>query len=145
MGDSATPSVRISRELYVPQSLVFDVWTEPAHLTCWYVPPEGEENCVQGREDGFRAVWRDVSTGLSAEVFELAAPPSGCSMAGALRLTVPGRGDCDSRLRVELADLGGSCRIELTQDAFSAPAWRDWYDDAWGHRLARLESYFSSI
>lgn len=145
MGDSAAPAIRISRELYVPQSLVFDVWREPAHLTCWYVPPEGAESAVQGREDGFRAVWRDVCAGLSAEVFEFTAVTSGRSLAGALHLSIPGRGACDSRLHVELVDLGGSCRIELTQDAFSAPAWRDWYEDVWGLRLARLEGYFSSI
>lgn len=129
----------------MPQPLVLDVWTEPAHLACWYVPPEGEQSSVHGGEDGFRAVWRDASGGLAAEVFERTAPPSARSMAGTLRLSLPGRGDCDSRLHVELADLGGSCRIELTQDAFSEAAWIDWYDDAWAHRLARLEGYFASI
>ncbi|MDZ7669698.1 MAG: hypothetical protein U5Q16_09885 [Gammaproteobacteria bacterium] len=145
MGDSAPASIRISRELYVPQSLVLEVWIEPAHLACWYVPPEGEESSVHGREDGFRAVWRDASAGLATEVFERTAPPAAGALAGTLHLSIPGRGSCDSRLHVELADLGGGCRIELSQEAFPEGAWRDWYDDAWAHRLARLEGYFSSI
>jgi uncharacterized protein YndB with AHSA1/START domain len=70
----------ITRELFVPRELIFDVWTQPEHLVCWYSPgPDFERRAEVDLESaGSYSLWwigRDGRAHRQSGEFEVAEAP----------------------------------------------------------------------
>ncbi len=136
----------LSRELFVPRELVFDAWTDAAHLAQWYSPrPDGQRGAVAAPHPGgaFEARWQDASGTLceDAGVYLEVHRPEGFRC----RLRWRDVAVEETELTVSLTELGGASRIHILQEGFSSAAARDRRRALWGRLLDRLEGYFAVI
>jgi uncharacterized protein YndB with AHSA1/START domain len=137
--------LHLSRDLYVPRELVFDVWTQEEHLTQWYSPTPAQQRTVRLRAvpgGRFALAWSDNGGPVTVDEGEFVEirRPEGFSC----RLGPPGVAS-SGYLEVRLVELGGACRIELTHGGFASAEARDARGQVWRSLLARLEDYFSAI
>ena len=141
-------TLTVSRELFVPRDLVFQVWTERDHVSAWYSPgsefvrtvsidlrPGGTYQFTWTAPDGAHWVQRGEYRSIEA--------PAGfrcsqCFEAGF------GDGYC-TELSVALADARGSTGILIRQEGFPSAATRDAQRQLWSDLLDQLEAYFSVI
>lgn len=147
MPQPAIKPLVIDRDLYVPRELVFDVWVDAEHLAGWYVPPEaaGGRIAAASGNGGFTASWPDAAGATWTESWEIQERSESGRIRAALRLSRDGLEQCGSVVTLTLRDLGGGCGMTLEQGDFTGGECRAWYEQAWEHRLRRLEEYFSSI
>ena len=126
---------------------MFDVWTAPEHLTCWYAPGENLQRKATSvlREGGGYAIsWRsedDVETRLTGEYHLIEAPAR-------LRYSMhsdDGSHRCDTEVEVKLSDLGGRTRIDIAQSGFANQADKDKQAATWPLLIHELEHYLSAI
>jgi uncharacterized protein YndB with AHSA1/START domain len=121
---SQTLEVRITREFDAPIEAVFRAWTVPAELAAWYGPaqfdtPEDKIRIdlrVGGRYE-LTMVRRDTGAEMPSgyEIIELEAP----SLLVLRSDPMPEYGMPDPVItRVELHDLGGRTRMELTDGLY---------------------------
>ena len=130
-------SLTLSRELFVPRDLVFQVWTEADHLSAWYSSTADctREVSVDTRADGTRFA-------QSGE-YQAVDSPAGfrCSQH-----YEEGFGEAfGTQLTVALADAAGSTSIDIQQQDFPSAASRDAARQLWSDLLDQLEGYFSVI
>jgi uncharacterized protein YndB with AHSA1/START domain len=119
-----TVEVRITRELDAPPEVVFRAWTVPSELAAWYGPAQfdtPEESIridlrVGGRYE-LTMVRRDTGEAMPAgyEILELDPP----SLLVLRSDPLPGYGMPEPVItRIELHDLGGRTRMELTDGLY---------------------------
>ncbi len=136
----------MSRELFVPRELVFDAWTDAAHLAQWYSPQsDGQRGAAAVPHPGgaFEARWQDASGAVHEDVgaFLAVQRPEGFRC----RLRWRDAAVEKTELTVSLTELGGACRINILQEGFTSAAARDRRRELWGSLLDRLEGYFAVI
>lgn len=141
-------SLTLSRELFVPRDLVFQVWTEADHLSAWYSPTADctREVSVDARAGGrYLFVWTTSDGNRFAQSGEYRAvdPPAGfhCSQ----RYQEGFDGTFGTQLTVALAEAAGSTRIAIQQQGFPTETSRDAACQLWSDLLDQLEAYFSVI
>lgn len=156
MGENDSPghgadkncSLAISRELFVPRELVFDVWTHADHLENWYSPGPNFERHAESdvREGGFyRLTW----TGLDGRVygqsgrFETVQAPGRLAYSSVFE--VDGEVRFSTRTTITFADLDGGTRIDVVVDGYPDAGSRDAHQASWPLFLDQLEAYFSVI
>lgn len=142
-----TETISLSRELYVPRELVFDVWTQPEHLAEWYSPgPEFERAAsVDLRVGGdYQLRWRSREGAEHRQWgrYETVQPPSRLSYSA--RTESAELAPLNTRVAVSFADLDGGTRIDLAEEGVPASACAPRRRD-WQRLLDQLESYFSAI
>ena len=138
----------LSRDLFVPRELVFEVWTEPEHLAQWYSPgPEFERTAaVDLRVGGAYALsWQgaDAVTWTQSGNFEAIDAPAELIYSAELKM-----GDdpwLATRVTVRFADLDGGTRITIGDAGYPDRARQDVQMVGWQRALDQLEAYFSVI
>ncbi len=136
-------SVDVSAELFVPREVVFQAWSEPAHLKGWY-PAPGEHLAFPDTErDSAWWLLRDADRHqLEARHRVDADPPE--RLTWSIRLdTEDGAAEC--RVTVVFGGSGGVCRLQMTVDGIDNAAERGRQRERWRMRFERLENYFSAI
>lgn len=139
--------VVVARRLFVPRELVFDVWTQPEHLSLWYSPgPDFQRRAeAEVARGGRYSIWwadRDGREFRQSGEYEVVMPPE--------LLVYSARYDSErgptygTRVTVEFHDLGGATRIEITV-AGCPENLRGAQEHHWAHTLDQLETYFTSI
>ena len=135
------------QELYVPREIVFDLWTDAAHLEFWYPPPgaTNKQFSLDAIESGiFDFSWhsQDAVAGGERGTIAALAKPSRLVFRGELV-----KGDEATEpyeLEVILEDHGGKTGITINM-ANGSPAARDYCARTWPVRFDELEQYLSSI
>ncbi|MEZ5559598.1 MAG: SRPBCC domain-containing protein [Pseudomonadales bacterium] len=143
-------SLALSREIYVPRELVFDVLTRAEHLEIWYaeIPGRTCDASVDLRTGGsFRLTWSEPDGAQAQEsgTYEHVRVPE--EYAGTRRLDLSGAAPLQTAFVVRLAatEGGSATRIEISEQGFPDAQQRDSAQARWQARLDRLESYFSAI
>jgi uncharacterized protein YndB with AHSA1/START domain len=141
-------SLVVSRELFVPRELVFDVWTHADHLENWYSPgPDFDRHAeVDAREGGaYLLTW----TGLDGRAYGQRGRFDSFHVPDKLSYTsifeVDGEERISTRTHVSFADLGGGTRIDIVVDGYPDGGSRDAHQASWALFLDQLEAYFSVI
>jgi uncharacterized protein YndB with AHSA1/START domain len=135
----------ITRVFDAPRELVFQAWTDPAHLAGWYGPsgfstPRSKIDmdvraggawsaCMVRDDDGFECLSSGVYREVSAPerlVFTWAIEPE------------PGVAGDESVVTVVFADLGGKTRMTFTQSGFVTDGERTNVEGGWTEALAKL-------
>lgn len=137
----------ISFEVFVPREILFEVWTAPEHLTCWYAPGEElprQATSVPRAGGGYAISWRDLDeaeTRLSGE-YHLIEPPA------RLRYSMhaeDAEGSSDTEVDIKLKDLGGKTLIEIQQTGFNSSEQKAKQAALWPLLIHELEHYLSAI
>ncbi|NIP14674.1 MAG: hypothetical protein GWM88_08080 [Pseudomonadales bacterium] len=141
-------SLVVSRELFVPRELVFDVWTYAEHLENWYSPGADFERHAEvdaGEGGAYLLTW----TGLDGRAFgqrgrfETVDPPEALAYTSVFE--VDGEERFSTRTTVRFTDLGGGTRIDIVVDGYPDGGARDSHQASWPLFLDQLEAYFSVI
>jgi uncharacterized protein YndB with AHSA1/START domain len=142
----AERELTITRVLDAPRRLVFQAWTDPAHVAAWFGPrgfttpastiamdvrPGGTWRATMIRDDGGAEY---PTGGFYIEVVE---PERLVFTWGA-----PGDTGRESVVTVELTDLDGRTEMTLHQAGFTTDGSRDSHDDGWSSALDRLTERF---
>lgn len=141
-------TLTLSRDLYVPRELVFEVWTQPEHLAEWYSPgPDFDRNAeVDPRVGGaYRLCWRDAD-GIEYRQtgnYELLQPPARLVYSASIEPAAAG--PTTTRVSVTLTDLGGGTRIDVEERGLPDARHREARARHWALLLDNLEAYFSAI
>ena len=130
--------VVIERDIHVPGTILFDLWTQAEHLGDWYCgggtavsePRVGGVRELTGHDDAGNP-WREHGTYLTVE----AARQITCSLTGSEA----------SVLTVSLEDTGGSTHVTLTHTGLKDAQQRDAAAQQWQARLTALINYLSAI
>ena len=144
---AADVSLSISHEVFVPREIVFELWTTPDHLMCWYSPGEGYERRVEIdlRVGGdMRFAWSKPdreSVSQTGRIIEV-DPPVRFVYDVILRDSVSTR---PNRVTIDFLDLGGRTRIDIYQEGLESEAMRERQIERWGLIFEQLENYLSSI
>ena len=141
-------NLTLSRELFVPRDLVFQVWTEAEHLSAWYSPLAdcAREVTADARTGGqYLFVWTTPGGTRFAQSGEYRRvdPPAGFHCSAHYEEAFEGA--IHTELSVALADAAGSTRIDIQQQGFPAESSRDAARQLWSDLLDQLEAYFSVI
>ncbi len=141
-------SLVISRELFVPQELVFDVWTHSEHLENWYSPgPDFDRHAeVDAREGGaYLLTWTGVDGRAYGQRgrFEKVQAPAKLSYTSVFE--VDGAERFSTRTSVSFAEIGGGTRIDIVVDGYPDGGSKDAHQASWPLFLDQLEAYFSVI
>jgi len=151
-GDRATRADRtlvITRVFNAPRSLVFKLWTDPAHLVRWWGPkgmtlvsseldikPGGATRRVLRSESGELCVKR----GLYREIVE----PERLVFTYADE-DADGRLGPETLVTVTFAEEGNKTRLTLHQALFETKALCDGHRKGWTGALERLAEYLQTI
>lgn len=141
-------TLTLSRELFVPRNLVFQVWTEVEHLSAWYSSAADctREATADARAGGqYLFVWTTPDGNRFAQSGEYRAvdPPAGFRCSQHYEKGFDGA--LSTELSVALADAAGSTRIDIQQHGFPTETSRDSARELWADLLDQLEAYFSVI
>jgi len=142
MAESRTLS--LSRDLFVPRELVFDVWTQPEHLAQWYAPgPDFERSAeVDLHEGGAYALsWTGPDGAKQVQRGEFAT----IKAPERLLYSADRQSGRPTEIDVRFNDLGGGTRIELHEVGYLTARDIDSATAAWQLLLDQLEGYFSVI
>ena len=139
--------LQIRHELFVPREIVYELWTDPAHLESWYAhgpiaePAFRAEPQAGGRYD---FAWRDDSGSEHAESGEYTTveKPSCLSYTASFAGSAE---PAEHEVTVTFEDLGGATRISIEETGFASDAACSERETIWHMRLADLEDYLSSI
>jgi uncharacterized protein YndB with AHSA1/START domain len=145
---AATQTLSLTRELYVPRELVFDVWTQPEHLAQWFSPgPDFERTarvdlCVGG---SYQLTWRgtDEVGYQQSGVYEALAVPQQLDFS--VRIEAGDEVLATTQVQLRLTDLGGGTRIELVEHGLVNANQCTVSERRWLLCLDQLEAYFSVI
>ncbi len=142
-----TKTISLSRELYVPRELVFDVWTQPEHLAEWYSPGPDFERAASvdlrvGGDYELRWRGRESAEHRQSGRYETVQPPSRLSYSA--RTESAELAPLATRVAVSFTDLDGGTRIELAEEGVPESARAERRRD-WQRLFDQLESYFSAI
>ena len=145
MTDAQT--VTVSRDLFVPREIVFELFSNPDHLPGWYAPALASDcqfslDLTGGGSRTF--AWTDVSGSRHTEYGDVIAVEKPGRLAYRCVCTDPGN-PMDGDVTVTLTDAGGSTRIGVVQSGLPTEAAVEGMTRLWRERLAALESYLSSI
>lgn len=141
----------LSREIFVPREIIFELWTEPAHLAYWYPPtPASSKRFVLDLLVGgeYEFSWTDESGAPhreTGEFIDLERPERLVYSARHARQEGDATDTADYEVEVGLRDHSGTTRIEVRQTGFTSDDDRKRCTQEWMHRLEGLESYLSSI
>ena len=143
-----TYSLQLSREIFVPREIVWELWTDPEHLREWYAPvsPARREAMVDLRPGGRYALsWTgedDITYTERGEFLEIDAPRR---LAYTMEFDESFGAPASTRLTVEFVDLGGTTRIDIEHAGYPDESMRDQHAQGWPAFLAQLEAYLSVI
>lgn len=141
-------SLTLSRELFVPRDLVFQVWTEADHLSGWYSPAA---DCTREVSADVRAggrylfVWTTPDGTRFAQSGEYQAVDSPAGFHCSQHYEGGFDRALHTELEVALTDAAGSTRIDIQQQGFPTETTRDAARQLWSDLLDQLETYFSII
>lgn len=143
-----TCSLVISRELFVPRELVFEVWTHAEHLENWYSPgPDFERHAEADVREG--GVYLLTWAGMDGRVygqrgrFDTVRAPDELTYSSVFE--VDGVERFSTRTSVGFTDLDGGTRIDIVVDGYPDGGARDAHQASWPLFLDQLEAYFSVI
>ena len=136
-------AMTVSHEIFVPRSIIFDLFVQSEHLREWY-PAAARTSAtfsIDAVEGGaFSYAWDDGTAHAVSGVFTALAPRQ------ALSAQIKDDDTCGPhQLEVNLVDIPGGTRIEIRADAFDSAEAAEHCRAGWVARLASLESYLSSI
>lgn len=141
----------ISRVFDAPRELVFQVWTDPAHIAQWWGPHgfttpletvaldvrPGGEWCIrmltpQGGEYWMYGVYREI-VAPERLVFSYAGSPT------------PGEPEHETLVTVTFAEVGGKTRMTFRQGAFPTRQSRDDHHGGWSECFDELIDYLAEL
>jgi len=145
---SMAHSLTLSRELFVPRDLVYQVWTEVDHLSGWYSPSAGctREISADVRVGGrYLFAWTTPDGTRFAQSGEYRAVDPPAEFRCSQWYQEGFDGTFGTQLTVALAEVAGSTRIDIQQQGFPTEISRDSARQLWSDLLDQLEGYFSVI
>ncbi len=144
---SQMQSLSITHEIFVPREIVFEAWTDPDHLMCWYSPGEGYERRaeVDLRPGGrMRFAWSKPGGESVAQEGEIIAVEAPLRIVYEVTLQDAEAHEANG-VAVNFVDLGGRTRIEIHQSGLESEVIRERQTERWQLFFAQLENYLSSI
>lgn len=160
LGHSAAPQVLITRHFNAPRALVFEAWTDPAHLRHWYAPhgctiefrhidvrtggtfhscihtPDGHQCWCTGVYRAIVAPERIVYTLVAADAAGKAVEPAEVGM------------DPDwpreTLVTVTFESVAGGTRLTLAQTVLESLAKRTGAHPSWLQMLDRLDEQLAN-
>jgi len=146
-----TQRINITKEIFVPAEILFEVWSHADHLSHWYCPvgeihtaaTDAQSNCEPGGH--LSLGWRDEQGTQHAEtgVYQTVEPAT--LLVYTLQRTDGSERSGETRVTVRFEDLGGSSRIHLTHDGFDDQSLHDEFAERWPRLLEGLIAYLSAI
>lgn len=128
-------ALEIERVFDAPQDRVYAAWTDPAQLAKWWGPsgftcPEVDWNPVEGGR--YRTCMKspDDEVYCVGGIFEEVSPTSRLVFTWMWEGDGP-TGGVDTRVTLELEDLGGSTRLRLTHDRMPSEEAASGHRDGW--------------
>jgi uncharacterized protein YndB with AHSA1/START domain len=140
--------LNLTRQLFVPRDLIFQVWTEAGHLSGWYSPGAGftREVSMDARPGGeYLLAWTDDAgvRFVQSGMFHAVDRPAGFRCSQRFEGGFPEH--YVTELAVSIEEAGGSSRIDIRQEGFPSAAARDAHRVLWEALFDQLEAYFSAI
>jgi uncharacterized protein YndB with AHSA1/START domain len=146
---STTPALCITRVLDAPRSLVWKVWTDPAHVSRWW----GPHGCTVSHDEAdrrpggrFRREMRMPDGGLvvATGTFEEVVPEQRLVTIGVLER--PGTPPITSRMTVTFEDRDGKTELKIVQTGAAVNA--EYIKNAnigWAEAFEKLEAHLASV
>ncbi len=140
-------SLSITHEIFVPREIVFEAWTDPDHLVCWYSPGEGYERRAEvdlqpgGR---IRFAWSKPGGESVVQEGEIVAVERPLRVVYVVKSRDASAHELNE-VSISFVDLGGRTRIEIHQSGLESEDIRRRQAERWQLFFAQLENYLSSI
>jgi uncharacterized protein YndB with AHSA1/START domain len=138
----------ISRIFDAPRRLMFEAWTDPAHLARWW-GPHGFTIISCEAEVRPGGAWRRTMRAPEGKVIrkhgvyrEITAPER--LVFTYVSDDAAGNSGPETLVTVTFADHGGKTRLTLRQTLFESVAERDAHRDGWTSCLGRFAEYLAS-
>lgn len=143
---AARPALTLKRRFTAPPARVFEAWTDPQKLVCWFGPPETVPETVRAEMDvrvggRFRASFT-TDAGEYHEVsgvYREVVTNERLSFSWAW-YTMPER---ESLVTVTLQPDGNGTLLTLHHERFFDEAARDGHNRGWSGTLDRLEQFLT--
>ncbi len=137
-------TLHLERRLRAPRALVFQAWTDPAHLRRWSAPhgfsiPECDGDLRPG------GTWHSTLVSPAGERLRLRGTYREVSPPERLVLThcwlgEDGRPGPETVITVELEEIPEGTLLRFTQSGFESEADRNGHDGGWSQCFERLEA-----
>jgi uncharacterized protein YndB with AHSA1/START domain len=133
----------VTRVFAAPRQLVFEAWTDPAHLAKWWGPKAfpGEHISMEAREGhAWRNSLRSIETGSELwhkGVFREVVPPE--RLVFTFAWEEEGERGLETLVTLTFAEEGDKTRMTLHQAPFVSIAERDGHSGGWNSAFDRLQ------
>ncbi len=143
---AAGPELVITRVFDAPRALVYEAWTNPAHLAQWRGPrgrtaTHNEQDVRPGGR--WRRCWRADEAGdeiCQSGVYRVVEPPARLvytnTWAG-----MPGVSGVELVVDVRFTEDGGKTTMQFRQTGFDSVAFRDGHARGWGNSFDALDEF----
>lgn len=136
-------ALRITRVIQAPIDAVFAAWTDPAQMSRWFFVQETWSAEVEAelRVGGAFSILMRTDAGETfacSGVYREIEPPT------RLVFTWTSYAVTDTRVTLELRDLGGATELTLTHEDLVDVDVRNAHNQGWGGCLTSLERYLST-
>ena len=141
--ESSPQELLVTRVFAAPRELVFEAWTDPAHLAKWWGPRKfpGDEISMEAREGyAWRNSLRSVETGEKLwhkGVFREVVPPE--RLVFTFAWEAEGERGIETIVTLTFTEEAGKTRMTLHQAPFLSIGERDGHSEGWNSAFDRLQ------
>jgi uncharacterized protein YndB with AHSA1/START domain len=137
-------ALRITRVLQAPIESVFAAWTDPAQMSRWFFVQESWSATVENelRVGGAYSIEMHAEGGQTftcSGVYHEIEPPT------RLVFSWTSYAASDTRVTIELRDLGGATELTLTHEDLVEVEVRDQHNEGWIGCLSSLDRYLATL
>jgi uncharacterized protein YndB with AHSA1/START domain len=140
----------ITRLLAAPRSLVFKMWTEPAHMVRWWGCPRNKAATVTEHDLRPGGRWRvvmrleDGTDHRVGGVYREVSPPERLAFTWTWE-DADGKSGHETLVTVTFAEKGQRTEMTLHHAVFETTEMRDLHGEGWTASLDRLAGYVATV